>query len=318
MDLFDQLSEGREEKALDRLSSMLAQFEAENEIEQDLALERASAYCDREWGSYAAGLEALALRVESRGNGSVDASLEALRLREEADNPGGIIAAIRRRRNRERGQLSERETVIALYGSEEAVAAPTAFESVFIHACDHLRDGASDSDDPFLPLAGWSLAWHDLPPSLRQAVSGAYPLPGTVQAARDECLRWETRLRHLELLFGCPGSGILPTACAARRKLVEEMWRKDLAAASLEDFAARLDYWAERGGEDGTGYVVLRRDLPVVTATLAVASPRESTKDRARRLKSENPDWSLARIGKQLGISRQAVHKHLKGFTLPV
>lgn len=317
MDLFDQLTEGREDKALDRLASMLALFEADSEIEQDLALERVIAYCEREWGGYAAGLDALAQRIEARSDDPVDAAMRSLTLRQEGAEPGAMIQSIRQRLRRERGRLGEREAVIARYGSEEAVIAPTAFESVFIAAAAPLAE-EGQAADPFGPLSGWQLAWHDLPDDLRLAVSAAHPLPTTVTAARDECLKWEERLHHLELVFSCSGSGTLATACAARRRLAEDLWRKGLRAASLDDVAARLDYWAKRGGDDGAGYGVLVADLGVVSADLTAHVPAESTKNRARRLKSDHPEWSLAAIGKVLGISRQAVHKHLKGFILPV
>ena len=317
MDLFDQLSEGREDKALDRLATMLIPFEAESEIEQDLALERAMAYCEREWGSYAAGLDALARRIESRSEDAVAAAVQSLRLREEAAEPGAMIGSIRHRRRRELGRLGERASVIALYGSEAAAAAPTAFETIFIAAAAHLSD-PDQANDPFGPLAGWQLAWHDLPDELRLAVSTAHPLPATVTAARDECLKWEERLSHLELVFDCAGAGALPTACAARRKVVDELWRKGGKALGLDDVLARLGYWAGRGGDDGAGYGVLLQDLTAVAAGLSVRVPSESTKDKARQLKAAHPDWSLAKIGAALGISRQAVHKHLKGFTPPV
>jgi hypothetical protein len=86
----------------------------------------------------------------------------------------------------------------------------------------------------------------------------------------------------------------------------------------MEDLSARLEYWASRGGDDGLGYGVLLGDLAAVLPALTARTPSQSTKDRARQLKTENPNWSLARIGKSLGISRQAVHKHLKGFVPPV
>lgn len=317
MDLFDFLGEDRETKALDRLSLMLAAFEADSEIEQDLALERAVAYCRKEWGDYAAGLEALARRAEAAAGDPVDQAMRALHLREEGAEPGTLIRAIRHRRRRERGRTDELDAVIAIYGSEAAARAPTPFEMVFISATRHLADEA-DPDDLLGALDGWQLPWHDLPDRLRQAVSMAHPLPDGVSAARDECLRWEERLLHLEILHGCPGAGILPTACAARRRVVEELWRRGLRAATLGDLYARLDYWAARGGDDGTGYGVLQADLDAVAAQLISRSPGESTKDRARRLKADHPDWSLARIGKELGISRQAVHKHLKGAIPPV
>jgi len=315
MDLFDQLTEGRGDKALDRLDAMLSLFEADSEIEQDLALERVVAYCDREWGSYAAGLDALAHRLESRSQGSVEAVMQSLRLRQEGAEPGAMIQSIRHRRWRERGRLDEREAVIALYGSEAAATSQTAFEMIFIAATRRLAEEGGE-DDPFGPLSGWQLAWHDLPDELCRAVSAAHPLPATVVAARDECLKWEERLHHLELVFDCAGAGTLPTACAARRRVVEALWRKGLRAAGLDDIVARLDYWAGRGGDDGSGYGVLRDDLAAVSVALAARAPGESTKERARRLKSDHPEWSLAKIGKALGISRQAVHKHLKGSSV--
>ena len=316
MDLFEQLSEGRADKALDRLEALLALFESETEIEQDLALERVIAYCDREWGSYAAGLEALADRCDQRSSDPSDAA-RSLILRQEGGEPGAMIKSIRQTRLRQRGRMGERDAIIAQYGGEEQVSALTPLERRYVEATAHLAEEGA-SGDPFGVLAGWHLAWHDLPDLLRQAVSMARPLPTTIRAARDECLDWEERLRHLDLVFDCDGAGVLPTACAARRKVVEDLWRRGLRASGMEDLSARLQYWASRGGDDGVGYGVLLDDLRVVSSTLAQHKPSQSTKDRARALKSEHPDWSLARIGKVLGISRQAVHKHLKGFVTPV
>jgi len=315
MDLFDLMSQGREDKALDRLETMLAGYESGDEAEPGLALERAMNFCDLEWGSYAAGLEALAQRIESRSKDPVEAAMRALRLREEGDEPGAIIRAIRLDRRRAQGRLDEREQVVAHYGGEAAALAPTDWELIFISATAHLAEPGEDACvDAQAPLAGWHLPWHDLPEALSEAVSRAHPLPQTVAAARDECQRWDQRLRHLEILYGTSaGDGVLPTACAARRKLVEDLWRRGIAARTLADFSARLDYWAGRGGDDGTGYGLLQADLAAVSADWGRGAPKESTKERARRLKAENPDWSLARIGKALGISRQAVHKHLKG-----
>jgi hypothetical protein len=86
-----------------------------------------------------------------------------------------------------------------------------------------------------------------------------------------------------------------------------------LPVRNAAEFEARLEYWASRGGDDGAGYAVLRQDLAQLGQWAPVGSGVESTKEKARRLKAENPTWSLARIGKELCISRQAVHKHLKG-----
>lgn len=286
MDLFELMSAGREEKALDRLEAILVAYRSEDEAEQGEALERATAYCEREWGGYGAGVELLARK---RMGGEFSAAM----LEEEAAEPGSIIRTIRTRRRRERGEYDERDDIIALYGGEQAAREPTPFERIFVAAALPLC--TQDRDEMVL------------------AVSAAYPLPATVAEARAETLAWGERLHHRRLIFGAsnPAGGLLP-ACAIRHGVVEELWRRDLPAADLADFTARLDYWARHGGDDGSGYALLEADLRRITPTLGAAVPQETTKERARRLKAANPDWSLARIGKELGISRQAVHKHLK------
>ena len=66
------------------------------------------------------------------------------------------------------------------------------------------------------------------------------------------------------------------------------------------------------GQGDGAGYARLSYDLAQLLAQGVGLGGGETTKDKCRRLKRDNPNWSLARIGKELGISRQAVHKHLQ------
>ncbi|CAA7617394.1 conserved hypothetical protein [Candidatus Terasakiella magnetica] len=285
MDLFELMSAGREEKALDRLEAILVAYRSEDEAEQGEALERATAYCEREWGGYRAGLELLARK-------RMVGEFSAVMLEEEAVEPGSIIRAIRTRRRRERGEYDERDDIIALYGGEQAAREPTPFERIFVTAA---QAQAEDRDEMVL------------------AVSAAHPLPTTVAEARAETVAWGERLHQRRLIFGAssPAGGLLP-ACVIRHGVVEELWRRDLPAADLADFTARLDYWAHYGGGDGSGYALLEADLRRITPTLGAAVPQETTKERARRLKATNPEWSLARIGKELGISRQAVHKHLK------
>jgi len=291
MDLFDLMSQGREDKALDRLEGMLALYESEDEAEQDAALERARTFCDLEWGSYPAGLEVLARRWAARhGDGAV-AAMQAISLYEEGTRPGSIIRAVRLRRLRELSRLAERAEVIRRYGSAEAVFLPTEFETVFLRAAEACADAAG----------------------LDAAMAAAHPMPASVEAARAECLRWEGRLRHMELVTeeGAPPPA-LPEACAVRHRLAEAAWRRGVPSSSPADFAARLEYWSTRGADDGEGYRVLAGDFDAVAKALAGRAGGPSTKDRARALREANPEWSLARIGKELGISRQAVHKHLK------
>ncbi|KIL98842.1 hypothetical protein CCC_02292 [Paramagnetospirillum magnetotacticum MS-1] len=285
------MSQGREDKALDRLEGMLALYDSETEAEQDEALDRARAFCDLEWGSYPAGLEVLARRWATRNGDGAEAAMQALRLHEEGAKPGAIIRAARLRRLRELTRTDERAALIASFGSVEAVLRPTAFESVFIAAAESC----------------------DSPSGMEAAVAACHPMPSTVEAARSESLRWGARLRQMELVSDPDAlPPVLPPPCATRYRLVEAAWRKDLPAATIADYSARLEYWAERGGEDLSGYAILARDFEVLAKGLSARAPGQSTKDRAKSLRQANPDWSLARIGKELGISRQAVHKHLK------
>lgn len=327
MNLLDLMGSGEalRDKALDRLDSIVAQYASEDEDVQDEALARAITLCGKEWGSYRAGLEELAKRKEASPSADpLVAEMEALRLREEAEEPGTLIRLARARRSAAGRMDAERAAIIARYGSFEAAVSPTPIETIFVAAASHLADpepvgpeGGEDAapcDDAWAPLAGWSVPWHDIPPALAQAVAAACPLPLTVGDARAEALTWEERKRERELLADGPGKASLPTACAARHRLVEDAWRRDLPVRNPAEFEARLDYWASRGGDDGTGYGVLLLDWRRLGGMLLVpTAASESTKDKARRLKAENPGWSLARIGKELGISRQAVHKHLRG-----
>lgn len=325
MNLLDLMASGDDlrDKALERLEGILAQYASDDEDVQDEALARAISLCGKEWGSYRAGLEELAKRKEAQACADpLAAEMEALRLREEGEDPGTLIRAARARHGAAGRMDGERAAIVARYGSLQAAVSPSPIETLFIAAAAHLADpdlsalggegvGTTGDSDPWGPLAGWSVPWHDVPPILAEAVSSDCPLPTTVGDARAEALTWEQRKREREILADGPGKAALPTACAARHRLVEDVWRRDLPVRSPADFEARLDYWASRGGDDGTGYGILLLDWRRLGALVTPAAS-ENTKEKARRLKAENPDWSLARIGQELGISRQAVHKHLK------
>lgn len=301
---------GREAEALSLLDLLFDRYDSDDETAQDTAFTAAQSLCHAVWGSYRAGFEALAGKMESAGSGAVETSLRALRLREEASDPGGLIRAARLRRQRAVQRENERAAAISRYGDEASAWRSTPVEAVLIAAGRSLADPGSE-DDPHAPLCGWHLPWHEPPQPLRDLVASALPLPLSIAAARDECRRWEQRKHDLDLIGNGPGSAGLPTACAARHWLVERMWRCDLAALGPADFVARLDYWVERGGGDGTGYRVLLDDLSGPAGAM-LRDPEGGSHARILRLKAEHPDWSLARIGQELGISRQAVHKHLK------
>lgn len=307
MDLFQLMDEGdsQRDKALDRLDGIVALYASDDAAVREEAMGRAMIFCGKEWGGYAAGLEALADRCDAR-----DQSLMALRLREEAQDPGCMIRQTEAEMAEQAKTSDEKRAVIARYGSEQAALGPTPLERMFI---DAVADWQRDPDmDPWAPVDGWSVPWHPIPDELAHTVAVACPMPQTIADARAECLAWENRLAELEVLGEGPGSATLPTACAARHRLVQLEWAAELPVRSLADFHMRLEYWRSHGGDDGAGYARLEQDFAQLLAQGVSLGGVETTKDKCRRLKLDNPGWSLAKIGQELGISRQAVHKHLK------
>lgn len=302
---------GREAEALSLLDRLVDRYESPDEAAQDTAFAAAQSLCHAVWGGYQAGFEALACWIDTAAPGSVEQAVRSLRLRDEAADPGGMIRAARLRRHKSGSREAERAALIARHGGEAAARAPTAVETMLIDAGRSLAEPGSE-DDPHAPLSGWHLPWHEPPEALRALVAAVLPPPASVVAARDECRGWERRRAELDLLGDGPGSAGLPTACAARHWLVERMWRGDLPATGSADLIARLEYWVERGGDDGGGYKILLGDLTATGTTPLLRDPEGGSHARILRLKAEHPDWSLARIGQELGISRQAVHKHLK------
>lgn len=323
MNLLDLMitKEDLREKALDRLDGIIAHYTAEAEDVQDEALARAITLCGKEWGGYKAGLEELAKRKEQLSADlpvadAMNSEMEALRLREEGDDPGAMIRAARTRRALAGRLDDERAAIIARYGSLDAATRPSAIECMFVDAAAHLADRGFGDEvveaDPWGSLAGWSVPWHDIPPELATAVTAGCPLPTNVADARAEALIWDDRKRERTVLTDGPGAAALPTACAARHRLVEDLWARGLPVHHPSELEARLEYWVNRGGDDGAGYAILAADVARLAAGGGFPKTSEGTKEKARRLKADHPDWSLARIGKELGITRQAVHKHLK------
>lgn len=305
MDLLQLMDADQRDKALDRLEGIVALYDSDDAAVREEAMGRAMVFCGKEWGGYGPGLEALAERCDRR-----DQALLALRLREEAQDPGLLIRQAEAAQAEAAKMSDERRAVIARYGSEQAALGPTPLESMFV---DAVSDWQGRVVDPWEPIAEWSVPWHPIPDELAHTVAVACPMPATVADARAECLAWEHRLAELEILGEGPGSAQLPTACAARHRLVQLEWAMGLPVRDLSELHIRLEYWKTHGGDDGAGYARLHDDLTALLAQGAALPAGEGTKDKCRRLKSENPGWSLARIGQELGISRQAVHKHLKG-----
>ena len=284
------------EDPLDLLAALVRRYELDDPGRQDEALEAARRLGRAVWGGYAEGLEALARRVESRRDGDpVARAMRVLALREEAADPGHLVRAARRRQAAMAGRVE---------GPVPSPAPPPTLteEDAAVEAGRPLADLGEDPRDPCARLAGWSEPWQPPPAALREVVERVRPLPDSVVAARDETLTWRRRRASPR--------AVLPTACAARAWVVEDLWARRLPAKDWSDLLARLEYWAERDGGEESIFNVLRGD--VETLSRKGAAPAEGTAARVRELREAHPDWSLARIGQAVGISRQAVHKHLK------
>lgn len=305
MDLL-QLIDGADDhraKALGRLDGIIALYRSADAAVREEAMGRAMMFCSKEWGGYGQGLFALADQLEAENR--LD---EALMVRLEAEDPGAIIRQTEADLAEAAMIGDERQAIIARYGSEEDARGPTALECLFI---DATRDRQEDVDDPWSPLSGWSVPWHPIPDELAHDVAIACPMPESIGDAQAEALAWDQRLAELEILGEGPGSAVLPTACAVRHQLVRQAWARELEVTSLADFQMRLRYWQSHG-QDGAGYDVLAADLARLLAQGTQVVAKEDTKAKCRRLHLQHPDWPLARIGKELRISRQAVHKHLQ------
>ncbi|MFB0488391.1 hypothetical protein ABIE45_000977 [Methylobacterium sp. OAE515] len=88
------------------------------------------------------------------------------------------------RAERETRRRIEAATIVQRYGSEDAVFADTPIEAALRAACEPLL-GLGETWETGYSLAGWGSlgSRHQMPASLRDAVSRAWPMPETVATA---------------------------------------------------------------------------------------------------------------------------------------
>lgn len=160
----------------------------------------------------------------------------------EKHEPGYKARVAEEARQREEARLKERADLIERYGSEEAVMAPCEKEALLEKACAHLAE--VEEDGYVSNLDGWGPMSKniDLPESVRQAVSQAYPLPTSVAEAWAEWRHWNRRWHERVTLEPYLESHPLPVN--ARLAVLEELLVA-LPAQSLEDVLARLDKYEE-------------------------------------------------------------------------
>lgn len=160
----------------------------------------------------------------------------------EKQEPGYKARVAEEARQREEARVKEQADLIERYGSEDAVMAACEKEALLEKACAHLAE--VEEDGYVSNLDGWGPVSKnaDLPASVRQAVSQAYPLPTSVVEAWAEWRHWNRRWHERVTLEPHIESHPLPVN--ARLAVLEELL-VTLPAQSLEDVLARLDKYEE-------------------------------------------------------------------------
>ncbi|BCM88104.1 hypothetical protein [Methylobacterium indicum] len=143
---------------------------------------------------------------------------------------------------RERERASRRSELLKVYGSEAAVFADTPREAAMRAACAPLITRRPITGGEMDTLDGWSGVFDGrskLPDSVREAVSGAWPLPRTVAEAWAEFDAAE-RLDSDRCVFAYEYS---PEHWVEARRYVLEELLDTLPARSLNDLRARLSWF---------------------------------------------------------------------------
>lgn len=152
------------------------------------------------------------------------------------------------RAERERKRLATCAELLKVYGSEEAVFAETERERLLRMACEPLASWKTWIDDDgrehrYIDEAdGWGTLGgkSDMPPSVREAISKAVPLPVTVSAAWAE-YEASDRLTGDRYTFDHQAD---PALWISAREYVLEDLLEDLPAVSIADMMGRIS-WAE-------------------------------------------------------------------------
>ena len=224
----------------------------------------------------------------------------------EEKEPGYKARTAQRRAQREAERLARCQELLARYGSEEAVFAPTAMEECLRVALDPLREGRDG-------LKGWITG--EPTPAIWEALRKAAPLPDTLQGIWAEHAAWE-RLADDRTAFEPDHS--LPCHIRARQAALE--WHMDRTPApTVAGMRARLDWLAHLNDrafqrdirEDEALIATLRADFEAMAAGMP-APQGEAQRPAQRRaavldLLSTAPGLSDREIARRIGCSPQTV-----------
>lgn len=168
----------------------------------------------------------------------------------EKQEPGYKARKDQEREARERQWVEYRIGVIEKYGSEDAAKALTPAEQAIEAAVEPLRRSVRDGTHAVESLDGWHrlLSTREAPDSVRRAVEQAWPMPGTISAAKAEYDLWNERDDELAAAWGA-GRGdtvLLSLGCHLRREMVRGLLETGLRAQSIADVIIRQRYYLTR------------------------------------------------------------------------
>ncbi len=190
-------------------------------------------------------------------------------------------AAAVRRENDWRKTETERNAVIARYGSREAALARRDREQLLQDAvADLLVRHDPDTDPPgrwHASLDGWDRSSLVHPsPTVSARIERAFPLPTSVRGAKDEFEYWQQRSYELEMLMGRPGDPQLDLPAMCRAQRVQALYERELPIRSIDDLHLRLQFavspaWADDTGEALPQILEAFEALVLAPATVAAS-----------------------------------------------
>ncbi|EHM01396.1 hypothetical protein HMPREF9946_02135 [Acetobacteraceae bacterium AT-5844] len=138
--------------------------------------------------------------------------------------------------------------LVEKYGSVDAVGEPTVNEALLDRAVKHLKKRVRKKyfngtfwTDSLAGWTGWTMA-RVSPPEVVKAVSEAYPLPATVDAAKLEKDFWDQRALDLHALHGPDGGDeVLSLAAQERRRIVEDLFWTGLRSRDIREVLLRVE-----------------------------------------------------------------------------
>ena len=225
----------------------------------------------------------------------------------EAKEPGYKAEQARRRADREAKRLARCRELLAEYGSEKAVFAPTDLEKRLRRALAPLREGGDS-------FKGWIAG--NPTPAMWQAIQAASPLPDTLQGIWAEHAAWE-KLVSDRITFE-PYYDPPPHVRARQAALESHMDRTP--APTIEGMRARFAWMAHlndrgftRGIEDDAALLAtMRADFEAIAAAMQPPAGNEPQRPAQRRaavleLLATAPGLSDREIARRIGCSAQTV-----------